>query len=150
MRQTRVLYHLMRADFLERVRRYSFLVTLGLAVWLGWAVSTGKLKLWISDSRGFYNSAWVGLLYALVVNVFVSLAGFYVVKNAVERDRRTGVGQILATTPMSKVLYTLGKPFPISLSCWRWWWCWQGWQWSRSLWQGRIPTSISGRCSRLS
>ena len=109
MRQARVLYHLMRADFLERVRRYSFLITLGLAVWLGWAVSTGKLKLWISDTRGLYNSAWVGLLMAMVVNVFVSLAGFYVVKNALERDRRTGVGQILATTPMSKALYTLGK-----------------------------------------
>jgi hypothetical protein len=109
MSQARALYHLMRADFLERVRRYSFLITLGLAVWLGWAVSTGKLKLWISDTRGLYNSAWVGLLMALVVNTFVSLAGFYVVKNALERDRRTGVGQILATTPMSKVLYTLGK-----------------------------------------
>jgi hypothetical protein len=110
MSQTRVLYHLMRADFLERVRRYSFLFTLGLAVWLGWAVSTGKLKLWIGgDIRGIYNSAWVGVLMALVVNTFVALAGFYVVKNAVERDRRTGVGQILATTPMSKPLYTLGK-----------------------------------------
>lgn len=109
MSQARALYHLMRADFLERVRRYSFLITLGLAVWLGWAVSTGKLKLWISDTRGLYNSAWVGLLMALVVNTFVSLAGFYVVKNTLERDRRTGVGQILATTPMSKVLYTLGK-----------------------------------------
>ena len=30
-------------------------------------------------------------------------------KNAVERDRRTGVGQILATTPISKVQYTIGK-----------------------------------------
>jgi hypothetical protein len=109
MRAARALYHLMRADFLERVRRYSFLITLGLAVWLGWAVSTGKLKLWISDTRGLYNSAWVGLLMAMVVNAFVSLAGFYVVKNTLERDRRTGVGQILATTPMSKVLYTLGK-----------------------------------------
>jgi hypothetical protein len=109
MRQARALYHLMRADFLERVRRYSFLITLGLAVWLGWAVSTGQLKLWISDTRGVYNSAWVGLLMALVVNSFVSLVGFYVVKNTLERDRRTGVGQILATTPMSKTLYTLGK-----------------------------------------
>src|SRR6185312_6214977 len=109
MSQARALYHLMRADFLERVRRYSFLITLGLAVWLGWAVSTGKLKLWISDTRGLYNSAWVGLLMVLVVNTFVSLVGFYVVKNTLERDRRTGVGQILATTPMSKVLYTMGK-----------------------------------------
>lgn len=106
---SRVLFHLLRADFLERVRRYSFLMTLGFAVYLGYAVSVGQLKLWIDESRGVYNSAWVGVVMTMVVNTFLSLAGFYVVKGSVERDRRTGVGQILATTPMSKPLYTLGK-----------------------------------------
>jgi hypothetical protein len=72
-------------------------------------VSIGAIKLWIGNARGVYDSAWVGALTAMVVNSFLSLAGFYVVKNAVERDRRTGVGQILASTPMSKLLYTLGK-----------------------------------------
>jgi hypothetical protein len=105
----RVLWHLMRADFLERVRRYSFLVTLSFAGWLGYLVSVGSIKLWIGNVRGVYDSAWVGALTALVINTFLSLAGFYVVKNSVERDRLTGVGQILASTPMSKALYTLGK-----------------------------------------
>jgi len=109
MSQARVLWHLARADFLERVRRYSFLMTLGLALYLGYVVSVGQLKLWIDDSRGVYNSPWVGVVMALVINSFLSLAGFYVVKGSVERDRQTGVGQILATTPMSKPLYTLGK-----------------------------------------
>jgi hypothetical protein len=109
MSRARVLWHLTRADFLERVRRTGFLVTLGLAVYLGSVVSAGQLKLWLGDMRGIYNSAWVGVLMALVGNFFLSLAGFYVVKSAVERDRRTGVGEILATTPMSKPLYTLGK-----------------------------------------
>ena len=109
MNASRVLWHLMRADFLERVRRYSFLVTLALAVGLGYLVAAGHVKLWISSTRGLYNSAWVGLLMAMVTNTFLALAGFYVVKNAVERDRRTGVGEILATTPMSKPLYTAGK-----------------------------------------
>lgn len=109
MSQGRVLYHLLRADFLERVRRYGFLVTLALAVYLGYAVGAGQIKLWVGGVRGLYNSAWVGALMSLVANFFLSLAGFYVVKNSVERDRQTGVGQILATTPMSKILYTLGK-----------------------------------------
>ncbi len=109
MSQARVLWHLARADFLERVRRYSFLMTLGLALYLGYVVSVGQLKLWIDSSRGVYNSPWVGVVMALVINTFLSLAGFYVVKSSVERDRQTGVGQILATTPMSKPLYTLGK-----------------------------------------
>ena len=41
MTALRTLYHLARADFLERVRRYSFLVLLGLTVIL-WR--TGKLR----------------------------------------------------------------------------------------------------------
>lgn len=106
---SRILWHLLRADFLERVRRYGFLVTLLFAAWMGYLVSVGAIKLWIGNTRGVYDSAWVGALTAMVVNSFLSLAGFYVVKNAVERDRRTGVGQILASTPMSKPLYTLGK-----------------------------------------
>ncbi len=105
----RVFWHLLRADFLERVRRYGFLVTLLFAGWLGYLVSVGTIKLWIGDARGVYDSAWLGALTALVVNTFLSLAGFYVVKNTIERDRFTGVGQILASTPMSKALYTLGK-----------------------------------------
>lgn len=105
----RILWHLMRADFLERVRRYGFLMTLVFAAGLGYLVSVGAIKLWIGTARGVYDSAWVGALTAMVVNSFLSLAGFYVVKNSVERDRQTGVGQILASTPMSKPLYTLGK-----------------------------------------
>jgi hypothetical protein len=99
----------MRADFLERVRRYGFLMTLVFAGWLGYLVSVGSIKLWIGNVRGVYDSAWVGALTVMVINAFLSLAGFYVVKNAVERDRLTGVGQILASTPMSRTLYTLGK-----------------------------------------
>lgn len=109
MSRARVLWHLLRADFLERVRRYGFLVTLVFAGWLGYLVSVGTIGLWIGDARGVYDSAWLGALTALVVNTFLALAGFYVVKNTVERDRATGVGQILASTPMSKPLYTLGK-----------------------------------------
>jgi hypothetical protein len=35
-----------------------------------------------------------------------ALRTLYQVKNAIERDEQTGVGQIIATTPLSKPLYT--------------------------------------------
>ncbi len=108
-RSGRVLWHLLRADFLERLRRYSFLVTLAATVWLGYLVGTGKLGIWVGGTRGVLNSAWIGTTMAMVINTFLSLAGFYVVKGSVDRDRQTGVGQILATTPISKSHYTLGK-----------------------------------------
>jgi hypothetical protein len=109
MSPAQVLYHVIRADFLDRVRRYSFLVTLAISVFLGYSVYTGQLKLQLEDYRGAIDSAWLGSLFALVISVWIPLIGFYVVKNAVERDRKTRVGQILAATPMSKGLYTLGK-----------------------------------------
>jgi hypothetical protein len=109
MNRGRVLYHLVRADFLERVRRYSFLLTLAFAVYLGYAAFAGKIMLRLDDYRGIYNSAWLGGLMGIVASCFLSLVGFYVVKNAIQRDQQTRVGQILATTPMSKSFYTVAK-----------------------------------------
>ena len=104
-----VIYAVARADFLERVRRYSFLVTLSFAVYLAYATARGQISLELEQYRGVYTSAWIGTLVAMVTACFVSLAGFYIVKNSVERDRMTGVGQILAATPVSKSAYATGK-----------------------------------------
>jgi ABC-type Na+ efflux pump permease subunit len=109
MMRGRMLYHLARADFLERVRRYSFLLTLAFAVGLAFLAYTGTISLELGEYRGVYNSAWVGSMMALVTSTFITLAGFYMVKNTIQRDRQTRVGLVLATTPMSKSLYTLGK-----------------------------------------
>jgi ABC-type transport system involved in multi-copper enzyme maturation permease subunit len=55
------------------------------------------------------NSAWVAGLMATMINFFLGLFGFYLVKGSVARDYETGVGQIMATTPLPRPLYTLGK-----------------------------------------
>jgi hypothetical protein len=108
-RRWHVLLELARADFLERVRRYSFLITLLFAMYFGYLAATGKILLQVGRMRGVYNSAWIGALMSLVATTFLSLAGFYVVKNTIERDRATRVGEILASTPISKILYLAGK-----------------------------------------
>jgi hypothetical protein len=115
MNTLRTLYHVTRADFLERARRYSFLVTLGLTIFAAYVyvppASADYLTLGLGNYRGAYNSAWVGGAVAVLCSALLSLPAFYLVKNAIERDERTGVGQIIATTPLSKSLYTLGKAF---------------------------------------
>jgi hypothetical protein len=105
----RALYHLARADFFERTRRYAFLVTVAGAVGMGYLVNAGYVTLSIADHRGRLNSAWVGTLIALTVSLFLTWFGFYLVKNAIERDRRTRVGEILAATPLTRFAYALGK-----------------------------------------
>lgn len=109
MSTARIIYHLARADFLERVRRYSFLVMLGLVVFLGYQTAIGNLALELGQYRGEYNSAWVGAMMSLIATFFLGWFGFYLVKGSVARDRETGVGQIMATTPLTRPLYLLGK-----------------------------------------
>jgi hypothetical protein len=110
MRAQRVLYQMVRADFLERVRRYSFLVTLAGALWLAYGVAAEKVWIVVGNGyRGVYNSAWIGALMATCCSTFLSLAGFYIVKNSVQRDSDSRVGQILAATPMRKAFYTVAK-----------------------------------------
>jgi len=110
MNSAHVLYHMVRADFLERVRRYSFLVTLAAALYLAYDVATEKVWIVVGNGyRGVYNSAWIGMLMTICCSTFLSLAGFYIVKNSVQRDTDTRVGQILAATPMRKEFYTAAK-----------------------------------------
>ncbi len=109
MSAARVVYHLARADFLERVRRYSFLVMLLLVVFLGYQAAIGNVNVRLGNYRGEFNSAWVGSMMAIIASVFLSWFGFYLVKGSVARDRETGVGQIMATTPLTRPLYAVGK-----------------------------------------
>ena len=110
MKTINILYHLARADFLERTRRYSFLIMLGLVMWLGYAAASGQMIMRIYPNyTGEPNSAWVGTLMALTVTFFLGWFGFYLIKGSVARDYETGVGQIMATTPLTRPLYMLGK-----------------------------------------
>ena len=109
MRALRIVYHLARADFLERVRRYSFLIMLGLGAILGYQVAVGNIAVRLDIYRGEFNSAWVGSMMALIGSFFLGWFGFYLVKGSIARDRETGVGQIMAATPLTRPLYTLGK-----------------------------------------
>jgi hypothetical protein len=103
----------MRADYLERVRTHAFLVTVGFAVYFTYVClppnPSPYTTLEMGGARGIYNSAYVGCLAAMLTSIFLSLVGFYVTKNAIERDRRTGVGPILAASALPSWLYLLGK-----------------------------------------
>jgi hypothetical protein len=113
MKGLRVLYHIVRADFYERFRRYNVLIIIGLTIFLTNLYlppqGAGRLSFNVGGYRGIYNSAWVGATVTVLTVIFMSLPGFYLVKNAISRDEFTGVGQIIATTSLSKFQYIFGK-----------------------------------------
>ncbi len=109
MTHLRLLYHLMLADFRERTRRYSFLVLLIVNFYLGYQVFVGNFTPRVGDYRGEVNCAWTGSTIAFTSLFMLLIFGFYLVKNAIARDYQTGVGQILATSPMRTMWYLVGK-----------------------------------------
>lgn len=106
---TQVLVSILKADYQERTRRAGFRLTLCLALMLGYSVNSGQILIKLGVYRGVYNSAWVGSLMALVITFFLGLVGFFLVKDTIERDERSGVGQILATTALTRPQYLFGK-----------------------------------------
>lgn len=117
MNNLHVFYHLALADFYERARRYSFLLTLAAVIVLGVLVNNGTMGMDLGSGdlnvpiryHGELNSAWIGTMTVMVTNLFLGLFGFYLVSDCIKRDIRTGVGQIIATTPVSRAAYLAGK-----------------------------------------
>jgi hypothetical protein len=117
MNTLHVLYSIVQAGYLNKVRTYRFLIILALTIVAGYAFvpppdADYVTLAWVSTTtlyRGVYNSAWIGAMVALLTGTFLTLLGFYVVNDSVKRDEETRVGQIIATTPLSNSVYTLGN-----------------------------------------
>ena len=103
------LIQLSLADFRERTRRYSFLVTLVAVVYFGYLVGSGIYTPTLSGFRAEDNSAWIAASVAIAGTVVMSFLGFYIVNSSIRRDRLTGVGQILASTSVSRLKYVWSK-----------------------------------------
>jgi hypothetical protein len=114
MRMLQTLFHMMRADFYQRVRSYRFLAMLLFTIFLTYlfvpALDSIQIAgLQLGGYRGVYNSAWIGSMVTLLMGEFFNIFAFFLIKGNVELDRRTGTGQILAATSMGKVAYMAGK-----------------------------------------
>jgi hypothetical protein len=112
------LWAQVRAELTMRLR--SFATPIAIAAYLAGAF------FWIPDPNGnaasltwdlpdgrvqapLYSAGYVGFALAVLSCIFLALGGFYLVAGSVKRDRRSGVGAILAATPLSKSAYLGGK-----------------------------------------
>src|SRR3954451_2278035 len=92
--ELRVIWQVALADFRERTRRYPFLVSLLLCGWLAYTVYIDITQVILGTNVGYFNSAWTAGTLAIIANTALSLVGFFLVKNTIERDERTRTGQL--------------------------------------------------------
>ncbi|MCC5581751.1 hypothetical protein IMZ11_39735 [Microtetraspora sp. AC03309] len=101
------------ADFRERVRRPAYALTLLAAVGLACLAVPDAASHWVimdvGGYRGVYTSAWIGTVTALAGALWLTMGGFYVVRDAIARDERTRVGHLLAASPLRTPTYLVGK-----------------------------------------
>jgi hypothetical protein len=108
-------YNIIKADYLQRTRSYSFLITLAITVYAAYSfvppTNAAYTTLSVTGYRGAFNSAWVGYVSATMTTVMLSLYGFLLVNSGIKKDIDTEVGLIVAATPVSNFGYLLTKLF---------------------------------------
>jgi len=107
------IYSIIKADYLQRTRSYSFLITLAITIYAAYSFvpppSASYTTLNVVGYKGIYNSAWVGHVSAMMTTIMLSLYGFFLINGGIKKDVDTGIGQIIATTPLSNFGYLLSK-----------------------------------------
>ena len=103
-----------KADFLERVRRFSFVAACALAVFFTfWFVPrpTGFTALVIEPDifRQGSDPSWVPMSAAMCGGMMLCLFGFVYILNSVERDRESDILSLIRTSPTKRVAYLFGK-----------------------------------------
>lgn len=104
-----VIVRLARASIRERLRRRSFQAALVGMTLLGLQITMGRVSVRLDDWRGVLNSAWAGSANALVGAFFLVLLGFPLVRGSIGDDRDSGVGGLLAASPLSRAGYIGGR-----------------------------------------
>ena len=106
-------YTIIKADYLQRFRSYTFMITLLLSVVLAYSFVPAENANYTTVRVGHYiglnNAAWIGHVTAIMASTFLWLIGFYIINNGIRRDTETGVGQIIATTSITNFQYLLSK-----------------------------------------
>lgn len=104
---------IIKADYLQRTRSYSFLITLAVTIYAAYSFvpppTASYTTLNVVGYKGIYNSAWVGHVSAMMTTIMLSLYGFFLVNSGIKKDIDTEVGLIIATTPISNFGYLLSK-----------------------------------------
>ena len=87
------IYNIIKADYLQRTRSYSFLITLIITVYVAYLFVPANDATYTTLStagkqvyKGAYNSAWVGYVSAIMTTVMLSLYGFLLVNSGIKKD----------------------------------------------------------------
>ncbi len=102
-----------KTELLQQSRSRKFWLMMALAGVLSWLFfpptdSSYQVMLIDGQYRGPYNSAWYGMMLAML-SLWWSLLGFYFLRGSIRQDIESKVWELLASSQMSRIGYLLAK-----------------------------------------
>lgn len=111
----RQIWSIARSDFKERTRRFSFLALCALSVLAAFLFvpNSDREMTSIAVNADYFlqgtNWTWIPMASALCTGMLLPIAGFFYLRNTLFFDRKTGMIDLVYTSPMSRVSYLAGK-----------------------------------------
>lgn len=110
MSASRGAIHVAIADLRQRLRSPKYLVLPLLIAWFAQSLTSETTQLVVAgEYTGVQNAAWFGGMVATMGTFLLFVFGFTLVRGAVTRERETGVGELVATSPISNSTYLVGR-----------------------------------------
>lgn len=96
-----------------RMRRLSTLVVMLALVAVTWLMiadpASGNALIVVDDARVIYDSACLALGSSLLASMLFGVGGFYLVRDRMDQDLRSGAGGVLGVTPVPSAVFLLGR-----------------------------------------
>jgi hypothetical protein len=111
----RTIWGVARADFRERSRRFSFIAMIALALFAAfWFVPRNVDSMQIMSIQPDRviqgdNPSWIPVASAFGLGFFLPLIGFFYLRNTITFDEKSGVEQLISSSPVGNSRYLLGK-----------------------------------------
>jgi hypothetical protein len=96
-----------------RMRRLSTLVAVMAMIAISWAMivdpKTGSSLMAIKQARVLYTSSALAMGSASMLSFLLALIGFFLVRGRIVEDIRSGIGCVIAATPVSNSLFLFSR-----------------------------------------
>lgn len=115
------IWSIAQSDFRERTRRFSFTAICALSVFAAFLFVPDPDAEMVSiavDADFFLqgtNWTWIPMASALCTGVLLPMTGFFYLRNSLTLDRKTGIVNLIYTSPVNRVVYLTGKYLSNSL-----------------------------------
>lgn len=107
--------NIIKGNYLQYIRSYSFLIVVAISLYVSFSFIPGPeanyTTMRFAGYSGAYNATWIGLVTAILVSIFLSFFGFFLINGTIKKDFETRIGSIIGASSITNFQYLFAKAF---------------------------------------